>query len=76
MGYIYQADVLCAECGEIVKAALREEGKAPADPSDETTYDSDDFPKFYDNEHAEADSPQHCANCEELLATGLTADGL
>jgi len=40
--YIYQAELLCQECGEQVREHLTAEGKAPDDPEDEGSYDSDD----------------------------------
>ena len=55
--YIYQAAILCPACAEIVMNQLAEEGKAPANPKDEYTFDSDDYPKGpYPNGGGEADS--------------------
>ena len=61
MPYIYQADVWCDACGEKIRAELTAEGKAPADLYNGHTYDSDDFPKYY-NSDEESDSPQNCAS--------------
>ena len=57
--YIYAADLWCEGCG----AKLREELPAPegADPEDEYTFNSDDYPKYAVDGGGEADSPQHCA---------------
>ena len=58
--YIYRADVWCDDCGRAICERLTEEGKAPADATDECTFDSDDYPKLgLDSD--EGDTPQHCA---------------
>ena len=41
-------------------------GKAPADPDNEWSYDSDDYPKRAGDDE-EADGPQHCAAREHCL---------
>lgn len=66
MSYIYQADVWCDACGRAICRRLKAAGKAPADPSDEWSYDSDDYPKITGDDE-EADSPQHCAAGEDCL---------
>ena len=90
MAYIYQADIFCDACGESICRQLTEEGKAPEDPDDERTYDSDDYPKHASDDD-ETDCPQHCGGLEEcinaeelpdgskigcLIGTNLTSDGL
>ena len=60
MSYIYQADVWCDDCGKAICERLTCEGKAPANPDDEWSFDSDDYPKHADD-HDESDYPQHCA---------------
>lgn len=90
MPYIYAADLWCYSCGREIRKRLRREGKAPADPHDENSYDSDEFPKFV-GDAGEADCPQHCGAGEEcleaielpsgrkvgaLLSTELTGDGV
>ena len=75
MGYIYQADVYCENCGESIRKQLRAEGKAPEDELDHYTYDSDDFPKDAQVEREESDSPQYCAKCGEFLHNPLTSEG-
>ena len=90
MPYLYQADLWCDSCGRSIRKQLRREGHAPADPHDETSYDSDEFPKFA-ADSGEADSPQHCGSGEDcleaielpsgrkigaLLSTELTGDGV
>ena len=79
--YIYDADLLCEECGEAIRADLTAKGKAPGgpldpggDPDDETTYDSDDFPKG-PTEEGESDYPSHCGACGCFLESTLTDEG-
>lgn len=64
MPYIYRADVWCDDCGEAIRERLTAEGKAPADPDNEWSYDSDDFPKRA-SDNDESDCPQHCAAGED-----------
>jgi hypothetical protein len=74
--YIYQAALLCEECGEKTRAMLADAGKAPADPDDETSYDSGEFPKGPESDGGgEADCPQHCDHCGAFLENSLTSDG-
>lgn len=71
--YTFQADSYCDSCGQAIRAELIEaerrdpnmEGSVPRDPDDERSYDSDDFPK-YGNEDA-TDYPDHCASRAECL---------
>ena len=75
--YTYQGELLCEDCGEYARERLDKEGKSPADPDDESTFDSDDYPKGpYPDGGGEADCPQHCGNCDIFLENPLTADGL
>jgi hypothetical protein len=77
--YIYQAALHCADCTVKIKQRIfrGEEGFAPPDPRDESSYDSDDFPKgpFADG-GGEADTPQHCDSCGVFLENPLTAHGV
>lgn len=75
--FIYRADICCAPCGEAIRAGLTLSGRAPEDPTDESSYDSDDFPKgpFADG-GGEADAPQHCACCGVFLENPLTRAGV
>ncbi len=83
MAYIYQADVLCDACGDMVRWDLIQAGKAPSNPDDESSYDSDDFPKQYDAENSESDSPENCSagDCSDngeygtFLGNRLTQEG-
>ena len=62
--YIYQAALLCEDCGEAKRVELTKAGKAPADPEDEYSYDSDDFPKGpYPDGGGESDYEEHCDSC-------------
>ena len=74
--YIYQADIYCADCGRAIRKRLKAEGKAPDTPRDESTYDSDEYPKGpYSEGGGEADSPQHCGAGAECLNAIEVADG-
>ena len=66
MAYIYKADVWCDDCGAAICKRLKREGKAPANPDDEWTFDSDDYPKRAGDDD-ESDSPQHCAAGEHCV---------
>jgi hypothetical protein len=73
--YIYQAALFCEACGEAQRKELNIAGKSPKDPDDETSYDSDDYPKGPEEEGG-SDSPSHCDNCHMFLETDLTAEGM
>lgn len=77
--YIYQAELLCSECGEKIRKELKRAGEAPEDPEDENTYDSDEYPKGpYGAGGGEADTPQHCGSgedCENALDLETTTVG-
>ncbi len=78
--YLFDADGNCvAEYeGDPLELSV---SKVPFDPDDETSYDSDDYPKAYDAENEESDSPENCAsgNCAgghgEFLKNLLTQEG-
>jgi hypothetical protein len=74
--YVYQAALLCEDCGQEKREELDASGKAPADPSDESSYDSGEYPKGpYPDGGGEAGSPRHCDACGLFLENPLTADG-
>lgn len=74
--FAYAAALYCEDCGNNIRADLTAQGKAPEDPNDENTFDSDDFPKGpYSDGGGEADSPQHCDGCRAFLENPLTAEG-
>jgi hypothetical protein len=72
--YIYKAALYCEACGSEIRAELTAKGKAPEDPDDEYSYDSDDFPKGPTDE-GESDTPSHCDSCGRFLESTLTSDG-
>jgi hypothetical protein len=74
--FIYQADLLCETCGNAKREELKAAGKAPANPSDERSYDSDDYPKGPVDGGGEADSYSHCAGCGVFLRNYLTKAGV
>ena len=70
--YIYQAALLCEDCGRATRAKIEAEGKAPAEPDD----DSDAYPEGpYGAGGGESDTPQHCDMCGLFLENPLTTDG-
>lgn len=74
--YVFQAALLCEDCGDEVKRHTpAPHGVDPTNP-DESLYDSGDWPKGpYGEGGGEADSPQHCDHCGEFLDNPLTSDG-
>ena len=72
--YIYAAALWCPDCIREVKLAKAK--PAHADEADESTYDSDEWPKGpYPNGGGEADCPQHCDACGVFLENPLTGGG-
>lgn len=75
--YIYAADFYCDACGENIRADITAAGRAPANPDNESSYDSDQFPKGpYSDGGGESDYPCHCAGCNAFLDNPLTPDGV
>jgi hypothetical protein len=73
--YVYRAALYCEECGDAIKVRLTDQ--APEDASDESSYDSDDYPKGpFDDGGGEADTPHHCDACGVFLENPLTGDGV
>lgn len=89
LAYIYQAALLCEDCGKAARAKCHEDENNPVvriarerncslrcAAEYESHYDSDDYPKGpFDNGGGEADSPQHCDHCGVFLENDLTTDG-
>ena len=74
--YIYDAGIFCNECGEAIRKGLTISESAPADPDNERSYDSSNFPKGpYPDGGGEADSPQHCGAGGECLNALELSDG-
>lgn len=74
MAAIYAADIWCDSCGYAIRDSIKAEGKAPENPDDERTYDSDEYPK-YASDDEESDSPQHCGSGETCLEADTLSDG-
>ena len=72
--YVFQADLHCEKCTDIIKLESERDGYKPDDPDDEYTYDSDTWPKGPCCDMA-SDCPQHCGTCGLFLETPLTPDG-
>jgi hypothetical protein len=67
--YIFQAALLCEDCGLRAISELRMDGGTNAG-------DSGDFPQGpYANGGGESDCPQHCDRCSEFLQNPLTDEG-
>jgi len=67
--YIFNADIYCAGCGD----RMQSETEIPigADFQDSTTFPQGPYP----NGGGEADTPQHCGDCDIFLENPLTSDG-
>lgn len=74
MAAIYQADIWCTECANLIRERLRSEGKAPEDENDNYSYDSDDFPKWAGDDE-ESDSPTHCGSHEDCVNAEILPSG-
>ena len=71
MPYIYRADLYCDECGDRICERLTAAGKQPACVENESSFDSEYYPKHADNEGH--DTPHHCAagqNCINRFRVG------
>lgn len=70
--YIFQADLLCESCGE--RAARETPKPAGMNPDNESSWDSDAFPKGPFTV-GESDCPAHCGHCGIFLENPLTREG-
>jgi len=74
--YIYAADCYCEDCAEGIKAHLRKVGQVPKNVHDETTFDSDRWPKGpYEKGGGASDTPQHCGCGDQCVNAMETRDG-
>ena len=74
--YIYQADLWCEDCGKAIKRECRKTGDRPENWRDETTFDSDQYPKGpYSDGGGESDCPEHCAAGDDCLNAIILSDG-
>lgn len=74
--YMFQAALFCESCGEEHRNDLDAAGKTPCAPDNESSFDSDDYPKgAYSDGGGEADCPQHCDACGVFLENPLTSEG-
>ena len=73
--YIYQAALLCEDCGKTRRITLTVQGRRPRGFPDETIYDSDQYPKG-PFDAGESDAPQHCDGCGLFLENALTPEGI
>lgn len=75
--FIFNAALYCENCGNEIRARITAANNAPADPDDEESYDSGDFPKGpYTDGGGESDAPEHCDSCKVFLENPLTRDGV
>jgi hypothetical protein len=74
--YFYNGDIYCEPCGEGIRDLLSVPEYDSFDPGDERTWDSSEWPKGPEGDGGgEADTPQHCGQCNLFLANPLTSDG-
>lgn len=71
--YVYQAALLCAGCAQARIIRVEEMAVKPRGyPSDSNAYPQGPYPQG----GGEADSPQHCDDCNLFLENPLTGDGM
>lgn len=71
--YIYQAALYCEDCGDAIRNSIPQPDGA--DLQDESTYDSDQWPKGpYPDGGGKSNSPEHCDACGLFLENPLTSD--
>lgn len=66
---IYKADCFCDACGQKIARELRDSGLAPKEPENLSSYDSDSYPKWVEDNWSH-DCPYHCAagkDCVEAI---------
>lgn len=72
MAYIYQADLWCDDCTHTLLNTLPK----PEDPENESSFDSDHYPKYAGDDGGESDCPEHCGGCRCPLGNPLTDHGV
>ena len=73
--YIYQADCWCDDCGARIKAEIDVAGEAPENPQDEHSFDSDEYPKYADDDLESSDTPCHCGANDKCLNAEVLPSG-
>jgi hypothetical protein len=86
MAAIYQADIWCDDCADSIRDRIwldsrwgatypsRKSWEKAIGFDDERMYDSDDYPKYVDDDE-ECDCPQHCASQVDCINAEEFADG-
>jgi hypothetical protein len=75
MSYIFNADMYCDDCGEDIRRAIDAAGNTPADPDDEGSYDSGEYPKRCNGSSDEFDCPEHCGSGKDCSNVYEFPDG-
>ena len=77
--YVFQAALWCEDCGLAIRHRLLAAHQGPRHPDDESSYDSDRFPKGpYPDGGGESDVVEHCAgmgDCLNRQLVGTLRDG-
>lgn len=76
MPYIYLADLYCDKCGEAILDDIHTNRplSVPPNPSDESSYDSDQYPKYASGDD-ESDCPEHCCCGPYCIAAEVMPSG-
>jgi hypothetical protein len=86
MAAFYQAALYCDDCADVIREriwlesdwgttySIRKSWEDAIGYDDETMYDSDDYPKWCDDDE-ESDRPDHCANGEDCVNAQELEDG-
>jgi len=66
--FIYRAALYCEDCGKAIRKQLVDAGQTPDNPDNESSYNSDDFPKGpYPNGGGESNRPQYCSSNDQCI---------
>jgi hypothetical protein len=86
MAAIYQATLYCDDCADVIRERIwlasawgstytdRKSWEEAIGYNDESLYDSDDFPKYCDDDE-ESNTPDHCASGAECINAQELASG-